>query len=705
MTITLDDGRLRATFDPATGALTGLTDAHGWNVVARPELGSAFRLLLPLEGRRNNTVEGTEQAAPDVERSGSTVAFHWPAVVSRHGGAHDIAVRLEYTLSEGRLVVRTAVDNRSDLIVENVYSPVLGGLRPPTRDGTLTAYRHDYGSGMAQPMWPHFQNSVGYHGVDVPTQLAQLWMAGYGAPVVPYTLLQSDDTGLYVGVEEPSAEFVAWHTELWPGYGDSLRASVPLTDEIAGVPVGIRFSAVHLPYILPGESRTLVPLRLQFYDGDWHAGADVYARWRDEWFTPAPVPAWAREPHTWHQLQVNSPEDELRLHFSELVEVGREAAAAGVTAIQLVGFNEGGQDRDNPSHRPDDRLGGFDALRAAIADIQALGVKVVLFAKFNWADRSRRDFESTWLRHAVKDPYGDYYMYPGYRYETATQLLDINTRRLVTMCFLDEEYLEECVRQFDTLVALGADGILYDECLHHLPSWCCFDETHGHRYGAPTYANDLELIRRFRKRLGDRPDFLFAGEAVYDWEFAAYGLSYHRSENPEHLPLHRYTSPDRQMMTAVTGFDDRNMINQALLYRYVVSLEPYNFKGRLTDIPATVAYNGRMHDLRQAARKWVWDGRFSDTVGATVTHEDGRTVHPYTVYTADDGSRAVCVANYDADPVTLRVRISGRTGGLLVRTVDDDHWFETEELVTLQGRSAAVAVARSYQRPAATRTR
>ncbi|MFP3466477.1 DUF6259 domain-containing protein [Leifsonia sp. SIMBA_070] len=691
-TIVLDDGRTRATFDGATGALTGLVNERGWNVVARPELGSAFRLLVPLDGRRNNVVEGTAQRPPSVEHTETTVAFTWRSVVSEHGGAHDIGVRQAYELTDGRLVVRTTIDNRSPLVVENVYAPVLGDLRPPTVDGTLTAYRHDYGSGMAQPMWPQFQNSAGYHGVDVPTQLAQQWMAGYGTPVVPYTLLQSDGQGLYVGVEEPTVEFVAWHAELWPGYADSLEASVPLTDELAGVPVRTRFAAVHIPYLLAGQSRTLVPLALEFYEGDWHAGADVYSRWRETWFAPAAVPAWAQEPHTWQQLQLNSPEDELRLSFSELVEVGREAAAAGVSAIQLVGFNEGGQDRGNPSHWPDSRLGGFDELRQAIADIQALGVRVVLFAKFNWADRSRDDFTTTWLQHAVKDPYGDYYLYPGYRYETATQLLDINTRRLVTMCFLSEAYLEECLRQFDVLVALGADGILYDECLHHLPSWCCFDESHGHRYGAPTYANDLELVRRFRERLGDRPDFLFAGEAVYDREFEAYGLSYHRSENRHHLPLHRYTAPAQQMMTAVTGFDDRNMVNQALLYRYIVSLEPYNFTGRLTDFPATVAYNRRMHELRVAARKWVWDGRFSDTIGATVTDEAGSIAHPYTVFSAADGSLAVCVANYGTAPVTWTVRMDGAPDSYRVRAVDDDEWSDTDGRVTLPPRSAAVIV-------------
>lgn len=541
-------------------------------------------------------------------------------------------------------------------------------------------------------MWPKFENSVGYYGVDVPTQLAQHTLPGYGAPTVPYTLIQSDGAGLYVGVAKPSSELVAWHAELWPGYLDSLESTVPLEYEFAGVPVRIRFSAVHLPFIVPGENRELTPIDMQFYAGDWHAGADIYIKWRESWLKPAPVPNWAKEPHTWQQIQINSPEDELRLQFADLVEVGREAAAAGVTAIQLVGFNDGGQDRNNPSHTPEPRLGGYSELQRAIAKIQSLGVKVVLFAKYIWADRSRPDFEERWFPEAVKDPYGDYYMHPGYRYETATQVLDINTRRLIPMCFLSESYLEECVRQFDILVQLGADGILFDECLHHLPTLLCFDTSHGHRYGAPTYANDRELIRRFRAHINDRPDFLFAGEAVYDWEYEAYGLSYHRSENPSHFPLHRYTAAHEQMMTAVTGFDDRNMVNQSLLYRYILSFEPYNFKGRLTDFPDTVAYGQRMQSLRRAARKWVWDGTFFDTVGATVTDTAGGSTHPYTVFVASDGSRAVCLANYGNSTVKRLVSIAGYTGPLWSRHVDEDSWIPSDGTIELPARSAAVIV-------------
>lgn len=693
-TVTIRSQAAEATLSLATGALVSFTNSDtGWNVVRRPELGLSFRLLLPLEDRRNNPVFGSKQAKPIATYDQSSVRLEWATVESEFGGVHQISVVQTYRIQGSALTVETLVANESAHVVENVFSPYLGDIKPQRPEGTLSAIHHSYGAGMSQPLWPRFQNTEGYYGVDVPTQLGQ------NTPSAPYTLLQSEDQGLYIGVGEPTMELVAWHAELWPGYVDSLENSVPQRDEIAGVAVRTQFAAVHVPFLLPGESRQLTPITLEFYSGDWHSGADLYKSWRSTWLAPARVPDWAAEPHQWHQLQINSPEDELRMQFRDLVEVGREAAAAGVAAIQLVGFNEGGQDRNNPSHVPEPRLGGFDELKDAIAEIQKLGVKVVLFAKFTWADRSTEAFKTTWIEQSVKDPYGDYYLYPGYKYETVTQILDINTRRLVPMCFLSETYMLECLRQFQILVDLGADGILYDESQHHSPTLLCFDTSHGHRYAAPTYSKDLELVRRFRGLIPDREDFLFAGEAIYDWQFDQYAVSYHRSENRDHLPLNRYAAARQQMMTAVTGFDDRNMVNQALLYRYIVSYEPYNFKGRLTDFPDTVEYGRRMESLRRETREWTWDGLFTDTVGATVTRPDGTPMHPYSVFERGDGVRAVCVANYDTTPVDVLVAIDGYDGPLWSKEVDGKRWNPVAgNRLRLGGRAAVIVVPTNPER-------
>ena len=298
------------------------------------------------------------------------------------------------------------------------------------------------------------------------------------------------------------------------------------------------------------------------------------------------------------------------------------------------------------------------------------------------------------MRYAIKDPYGDYYHYRGYQYQTATQLLDINTRRLIPMCFLSEEYLRICEEEFQKMLDLGADGILFDECLHHSPALLCFDESHGHRYGAPVYANDRLLIQNFARMAGEvNQEFLFAGEACYDWEFEAYHFSYHRSESKTHIPLSRYMLPGVPLATAVTGFDDRNMINQCLMYRYIISYEPYNFKGHLDDYPLTMAYGKQMDALRTELRDYFWDGEFRDKVGACVT-VNGAPHHPYAVFAnREDGKRGVVIANYDgSDSITAQVTLDDESQLGRYRLVDDPEWRGTEGGITIPPYSAAVAI-------------
>jgi hypothetical protein len=227
---------------------------------------------------------------------------------------------------------------------------------------------------------------------------------------------------------------------------------------------------------------------------------------------------------------INSPEDELRICFKDLPQVGEACVKHGVKAIQLVGWNDGGQDQGNPLHSPDPRLGTFEELQEAIAKIQAMGVKLILFAKFTWADRAMEWFRNDLHKLSVKDPYGDYYHYMGYQYQTPTQLLDINTKRMIPMCFQSDRYLDICNQEFEKTVRLGAAGILFDECQHHSPTQLCFDESHGHRYGAPTYTNVRLLIHNFREVVedvrgaGSSQDFLLFLDAPRHLWAAKYDL-------------------------------------------------------------------------------------------------------------------------------------------------------------------------------------
>lgn len=701
--IRLENETLRLEFDSRTGALIELIAMQSsWKILDRPHLGLSFRLLVPLRNQsdwhtpapRNHSIHGEQQAlrayelAPDLR----SATFVWTDLVSETGQIFPIDVVLQVHLDDFQAAFSMSIQNNSQHMVETVYCPYLGDVQPPPGEEWFKTFLYVYASAQEWNLWPTYQNMRGYFGVDFPTQFGSISHA-LGAPCAPFILLRGANQGLYAGVISPSSELVAWHTELRPGYGSSIDARVPEQREIAGFDVHTRFAAVHTPFIQPGERRELTPVGLQIFSGGWQQGVDIYKRWRSSWMKLPAVPSWAREPHAWQQIHINSPEDELRVHFRDLPRLGAECARHGVKAIQLVGWNDGGQDQGNPSHDPDPRLGTFEELKEAIKEIQSMGVKVVLFAKFTWSDRATPRFREDLVRLAIKDPYGDHHIYGGYQYQTATQLLDLNTKRLVPMCFLAEEYLRICEQEFMKTVVLGADGILFDECLHHSPALLCFDPNHGHRYGAPVYANDRKLIQNFASLIADKPDFLFAGEACYDWEMEAYQLSYHRSENKEHIPLSRYMLPEAQFMTAVTGFNDRNMINQCLLNRYIISYEPFNFKGSLEDFPDTLAYGKKMDELRSELREYFWDGEYRDVVGARV--ESGGKLHrPYAVFRSRiTGKAGLVICNYqERDPVTVQASMDDGQTLNAYRLVDESQFRPLAGTIEIPARSAVVVI-------------
>ncbi len=423
--LTLENKDLRLEFARETGALAGFTvKATAWEVMNRHHLGLSFQLLVPLPGRRNNPVFGEKQKASTVEVAddGQSVAFTWESVASAYGGEHPIKLEMRVTLSGKQAAFALSIDNQSEYVVETVHCPYFGDVQRPPGAEAFEAFHYGYAEAERRSLFPSFENTLGYYGFDYPVQYGpDSWRSG--APAVPYILLRSADAGLYVGLNEPSAELVAWHNELRPGYDSAIDSRVPQSSSISGLDVATRFAAIHAPYIQPGESRSLTPIAVQPFQGGWQDGVDVYRRWRGSWMTTPEIPEWARQPHAWWQLHINSPEDELRIPFKELGKIGEEAARHNVRAIQLVGWNDGGQDQGNPSHDPDSRLGTFDELKAAIAEIQSHGVKLIIFVKFTWADRATDWFREDLHRLAVKDPYGDYYHYNGYQYHTATQAL------------------------------------------------------------------------------------------------------------------------------------------------------------------------------------------------------------------------------------------------------------------------------------------
>jgi hypothetical protein len=688
--LTLENDVLLARFDAITGALIALqSKLSGWDVLRRPELGLSFLIELPLPERHMNYIYGTRQQLSEctVSDDGTSLTFVWKHLRSEHGGDHAMTFTGTVMLGEEGLTFDGQLDNHAEYTAEAVCYPCLGDITPAQPGEKLERLSGDYCNLVRATLSPEFQNNRGYWGCD------DLGNNGAFSHLSLFSLLAHPTQGWYVGVRDTSMrEMVDFFYRFRPGRVDSYAGILPATDTFAGHTVARELFVVHYPYVHPGESARLAPIVFHPYQGSWHRGVDRYTTWRADWFVRPRTPHWASEPHAWLQFQMNGAEDDLRYRYTDLVEIGRECAEQGVKAIQLVGWNNGGQDRGNPSHDTDPRLGTWEELRAAIAAVQAMGVQMILFSKFTWGDRSQPWFRETGHRFATKDPYGDAHVYGGYQYQTFVQSADINTRRFSPMCQLSPEWREVAADEFSKLLDLGAAGMLYDECQHHGPAKYCFDPTHGHHVPAYVFGGDIPLMDRFLQISRERnPDFLYAGEACYDLEYLRYHLSYFRIGNGAQ-PLARYVDPFAPMMVAVTGFDDRNQLNKCLQHRYIISYEPFNFHGRLRDFPSTVAYGKLIDVLRTRYRAYLWDAEYADIVGAAASME-GQAYSDFTVYTQlNTGKRAIVIANTKNDQainVTFAFDGAARGTHMLV-TPEAPEMQPTGDTVNIPARSLAV---------------
>jgi len=680
--VVLQDNDFLAAFDPATGALTRMEHKPtNWVIERRPALGVSFRMLVPIPGRRANFVLGQKQKAASVEKiSDSQLRLVWKNLVSEHGGVLPITFTATVTLDNGKLSFDGTVENKTTNTIETIDYPYFGDLNPPSRDSSIAARTMWYGNLGNDELFPNFGNEKGYWGVDFPTKT-------FGTQHSLFCLIQAPDKGLYVEMSDPTLPYYLEYTfEQHPGVVHG--AVVPKTDEFSGWPVHLDFRTCHFVFVQPNSTKTLTPIVMRGYKGDWHAGVDVYREWRNTWFKKPHLPGWARDVHSWTMLRMNTPEEDYTISYKKFVEYGEEYAKYGVKAVQLIGWNIGGQDRDDPSQDTDPNLGTWQEFHDSIAEVQSLGVNVILFGKLNWADLTTKWYKDELYKYEAKDPYGIRYGQGGYNYVTPTQLAGINTRPRAVMDFADPGYREIALNEFKKVLALGSTGWLWDEICHH--SGALYNFAPGHGYNPPgyIYGGDLPLSASLREAADKvSPDFLFAGEGPQDWLMQYFPVS---ECGIPGTPILQYLDTQHSLvMAGVSGFDDREQLNNMLLNRVIIQYEPFLYKGHLHDFPLTMAYGAKIDDLRRKYKAYLWDGAFRDTLGAEVSADES---HHYSVFLAESGKRAVVLVNPSSETaITAKVSLPN-PGNLIVATPENPDGESTNGTVRIPARSAAVVI-------------
>ena len=311
--------------------------------------------MLPLEdhggrddhGRRNNNAWGHKQPrAPKSACSGSKVEFTWDHIVSEYGGEHDITVKTVCEIVRDQAVFRMHIRNNDRVFVENVYYPYLGDLhRPAGCERFALSYGH-YMDMCDFELWPTFETPTATHSVDCPTLSINPEMDNPPMFPLPWPLT-SGETGFISAPAQRRMEAATWHAEALPGWRNSNDFRLFSEDRAFGMDVFTRFAVAHMPFIAPKTEFDLLPFALEGYRGRWGdrrraipASAGTGTRRRR---INTVRPGWAQKPHAWLQVQLNSPEDELRIPFRELPKIGEECSQYGIGALQVTGWNIGGQ--------------------------------------------------------------------------------------------------------------------------------------------------------------------------------------------------------------------------------------------------------------------------------------------------------------------------------------------------------------------------
>ncbi len=328
-------------------------------------------------------------------------------------------------------------------------------------------------------------------------------------------------------------------------------------------------------------------------------------------------------------------------------------------------------------------------MKEAIRECEEMGVKIILFNKYTWADISSDWYRNELKNYAVLDPYGDPYIHHGYQYHTYTQLLNINTRRFAPMCHLCAPWREIAGKEFTKSIDLGASGILYDENQHHGGAQMCFACDHGHTSPAYIFRGDDLLSKDFYDIYKDRkPDYVLFGEGNYDYQTQYYHGSYFRT-GMYTIPMHRYVDPDMPILVAIPGHDARHELNMCLRNKYIISYEPRFFKGWPHEAPNVFAYGNKIDALRKKYADFLWTGEYKDIEGAEVTGEQLL----YSVFERkSDRKRAVVVMNTSEEVISeVRVSLDGG-GGLKYVTPYNTTLTDYEGSYILEPKSAVVFI-------------
>lgn len=447
----------------------------------------------PAEKRRTGVeivLEDSEQTPEQKEISGGYELFY--PRLRKGESTFDVSVRLSVVWTGAAFRVDAEIDNRTDRwVATDMTGPVLNRFEMDFAKYPL--------------LWP---DGLGFRIAESPEanryqwrRVGDVWRLNGSYPAVAFTLQQivfaGEQNGVALLAPDADREAKSFSVDYNPAT-ETGKASI------------CWFCCVQ-----PGSRWAKTVEEILYYRGDWRSAADYYR----ERFSPrgealADAPRWVRPLAGMFLVIMNQQNDRHTMWTYDQIggKMTDDAFAQGFDSIALFGWHDGGHDARFPEMVADDLLGGRQALIDGIAEAKKRGQRVFLYANGQLIDRGLTEY---WAQE------GEQLCVVGKNGETPeenwTIYEDAPGRQFGRACLLSKKWREKMLELALDAIALGSDGVLFDQVAVNGPI-SCYSTEHGHAVPAMTHgtagAELLKEIRDATRRID--PDFIVLTEGFND---------------------------------------------------------------------------------------------------------------------------------------------------------------------------------------------
>jgi hypothetical protein len=368
------------------------------------------------------------------------------------------------------------------------------------------------------------------------------------------------------------------------------------------------------------DANVIVP-----YSGDWHETSRIYRKWANTWWKHQEAPEWVQKMKSWQRIILRHQYGETFFHYADLGNhIKRVGESVGADAVFPFGWWNSGMDNGYPDSyfTTDQKQGGDEAWKKAIADFKHNGAKVLLYFNGKLIDTESNyyktgDGKSISYKGNTGTEYTEGYFFKAQDTFTGS----FNSRSFVIADTHDPRWKKKLLEMADRALNFGADAVFYDQLgyLYGDQSWDISKEFPiPNRKGIVDRSNILKLIHEYIN--AKDKNFAIGTEGITD--ITAQNVDFIHNLTGATGPNSfidwiRFTFPeliisDREIRDDT---DIERRVNHTILLGLRNDIEIYRCRDLIDKTPHYQQYLAKINQLKEKYSSLLLQGTYRDTEG------------------------------------------------------------------------------------------